>query len=253
MASGKKYYAVARGRTTGIFTAWSGPDGAEAQVRGYPGARYKGFGAIEDARQWLAEETGTPVVGQRKRRVQKQADKPSSARQTPAGVIEIYTDGGCINNPGPGGYGVVILDAGRRKELSGGFRRTTNNRMELFACIQGLRAVPESSPVVLYSDSQYLVNAMNRGWAQTWRRNGWKRAGAAPVENCDLWEQLLALCDRRCVEFVWLKGHAGTAENERCDRLARYAATRHPLPPDNAYEDGSTRVPVQARRDLPTP
>lgn len=244
MGSRKKYYAVACGRTTGIFTAWHGPHGAEAQVRGYPGARYKGFATIEDARQWLEDQTGTKVMGQKKRHVPKPAEMPSSVRQARTGLIEIYTDGGCLINPGPGGYGVVILEGDRRKELSGGYRLTTNNRMELTACIEGLRAVPQSLPVRIYSDSRYIVNAINRGWARAWRANGWMRSHGAPVENYDLWEQLLSLCDGRSVEFVWIKGHAGTPENERCDQLATAATARKNLPPDRAYESGKTRVDV---------
>ena len=151
--------------------------------------------------------------------------------------VEIYTDGGCDPNPGPGGYGVVLLYEGRRKEISGGFHRTTNNRMEIFAAIKGLEALTEPCQVTLYSDSEYLVRAMNEGWARRWKSNRWKRNKHDKALNVDLWERLLALCDRHQVEFVWVKGHAGLRENERCDQLSMQALRREDLPPDKGYED----------------
>ena len=154
--------------------------------------------------------------------------------------VTIYTDGGCVPNPGPGGYGVVLLYNGRRKELSGGFKRSTNNRMELYAAIRGLEALKEPCEVTLYSDSQYLVNAMTKGWAANWKRRGWMRAGRPggeqqPAMNPDLWDRLLALCAQHRVSFVWLRGHAGTAENERCDQLAAEALQRGGLEEDEGY------------------
>jgi len=245
MARRKQYYAVARGRKTGIFSVWSGNDGAEAQVRGYPGACYKGFATREEARQWLAHMTGTsvPQLPQRRAAARKTSRLSTEAgsETTAAGIIEIYTDGGCSKNPGPGGYGIVMITGDKRVELSGGFRHTTNNRMELTACIEALRRVPPAARVRLYCDSQYVVNALNRGWAKKWRAQNWMRTATAPVENYDLWEQLLELCDSRQVEFVWVKGHAGTRENERCDQLAAAAMMQADLLPDRAYEQGLTR------------
>ncbi|MBN1148408.1 MAG: ribonuclease HI [Anaerolineales bacterium] len=151
--------------------------------------------------------------------------------------VTIYTDGGCSTNPGPGGYGVVLLYEGRRKELSGGFRLTTNSRMEIYAAIQGLEALEEPCQATLYSDSKYLVNAMTKGWARRWKSRGWMRNKKDKALNPDLWERLLALCEEYDVTFIWLKGHAGIAENERCDRLSDRALRRKDLPADEGYEN----------------
>jgi ribonuclease HI len=150
--------------------------------------------------------------------------------------VTIYTDGGCDPNPGPGGYGVVLRYAGRRKELCGGFRRTTNNRMEIYAAIRGLEALKEPCQVTLYSDSEYLVKAMTEGWAARWKQRGWMRNSKEPALNPDLWQRLLALCEQHRVTFVWLRGHAGTPENERCDWLSRQALRQPDLPVDEGYE-----------------
>ena len=149
--------------------------------------------------------------------------------------VIIYTDGACLGNPGPGGYGVVLLYDGHRKELSGGFRLTTNNRMEIMAAIVGLSALKRSCTATLYTDSQYLVNALTKGWVEKWRVNGWMRNKRDRALNPDLWEQLLALCRRHKVEFVWVRGHADNRENERCDLLAREAAQGQNLSPDTGY------------------
>jgi ribonuclease HI len=151
--------------------------------------------------------------------------------------VTIYTDGGCDPNPGPGGYGVVLIFGSRRKELSGGFRLTTNNRMELYAAIQGLEALNKPCQVTLYSDSEYLVNAMTKGWAVRWKKHGWMRNSKEEALNPDLWERLLALCEVHQVSFVWLRGHAGTPENERCDQLSARARLRKGLPVDEGYEN----------------
>lgn len=149
--------------------------------------------------------------------------------------VTMYTDGSCLNNPGPGGYGVVLLYGQHRKELSGGFALTTNNRMEIFGAIAGLQALKESCRVAIYSDSQYVVNAISQGWAKKWRSKGWMRNAQDRAINPDLWEILLDLCDRHDVTFHWVKGHAGNAENERCDRLAVAAAQGKNLPIDEGY------------------
>lgn len=149
--------------------------------------------------------------------------------------IEIYTDGACLGNPGPGGYGVVLKYGGHRKELSGGFGRTTNNRMEILAAIVGLESPKERCHVVLYSDSQYLVKAMTLGWARKWRANNWMRNAKERALNSDLWERLLQLCEYHTVEFKWVRGHNGHAENERCDQIAMQAAQGAGLPCDEGY------------------
>lgn len=151
--------------------------------------------------------------------------------------VEIFTDGGAKGNPGPGGYGVVLRYNGSERELSGGFRRTTNNRMELRAAIEGLRALKEPCQVQLFSDSRYLVDGIEKGWAARWRANGWKRNKAGDkAQNADLWAELLQLLSRHQVRFSWVEGHAGHAENERCDALVHTAATAPSLPIDHGYE-----------------
>jgi ribonuclease HI len=134
--------------------------------------------------------------------------------------VDIYTDGACRGNPGRGGWGAVLVFRGVEKELSGGERETTNNRMELTAAIEALRALKEPCEVTLTSDSKYLVDAVTKGWAESWRAKGWRRADKSPALNPDLWEALLAELARHRVSFVWVKGHDGHPYNERCDRLA---------------------------------
>ncbi|MBE6679945.1 MAG: ribonuclease HI [Ruminococcaceae bacterium] len=134
--------------------------------------------------------------------------------------VEIYTDGACKGNPGPGGYGAVLVYAGREKEFSGGEKETTNNRMELLAAIVALSALREPCEVVLTSDSKYLVDAVTKKWVYGWRAKGWKKADGKAALNVDLWEQLLPLLDVHDVTFNWIKGHAGHPYNERCDTLA---------------------------------
>lgn len=237
MGRQKKYYAVLRGNKPGIYEAWFGPDGAEEQVRGFAGARYKGFPSREEAAAWLQSPGGsdTAGAGPDKSRV------PSVGEAARPGEIIIYTDGGCRGNPGAGGYGAVIIDGTKRKELSRGFRRTTNNRMELMACIAALETLKRPSPVVLHSDSTYVVNGISKGWAQKWRARNWMRNRVDPARNADLWERLLALCERHRVRFVWVRGHAGDRENERCDKLAVAAAEGNRL-----YVDSGYTVPVIA-------
>jgi len=151
--------------------------------------------------------------------------------------ITLYTDGGSLGNPGPGGYGVVLIYKQHRKELSGGYRRTTNNRMELTAAISGLEALKQPCRVTLYTDSRYLVDAVSKGWAKSWRAKGWMRNKKDKALNPDLWTRLLDLLEQHQVEFVWVKGHAGEAENERCDQLSVAAARRENLPADAVYEE----------------
>ena len=153
--------------------------------------------------------------------------------------VTLYTDGGCIGNPGPGGYGVVLKYKQHRKLLSGGYRLTTNNRMELTACIEGLKVLKRKCIVTLYSDSQYVVNGVTKGWARRWKTNGWMRNKKDKAENADLWKQLLELCDIHEVSFQWVRGHSGNTENEQCDRLANQAASGKDLSIDEGYEKAS--------------
>ena len=133
--------------------------------------------------------------------------------------VQLYTDGACRGNPGRGGWGAILVYGKYDKELSGGERETTNNRMELMAAISGLEALKEACKVTLYSDSKYLVDAFLEGWVESWRQHGWRR-GKDPLKNPDLWERLYALVEKHEVEFIWVKGHDGHVYNERCDQLA---------------------------------
>ncbi len=137
--------------------------------------------------------------------------------------VDIYTDGACSGNPGPGGYGAVLLYGRYRKELCGGYSLTTNNRMEILAVIKALEALKEPCEVTLYSDSKYVVDAITKGWVEKWKKNNWKRNKNDPALNVDLWEIMLKLLAVHNVSFVWVKGHADNTENERCDFLAREA------------------------------
>ncbi len=134
--------------------------------------------------------------------------------------VEIYTDGACSGNPGPGGWGAILRCDGREKEMSGGEAHTTNNRMELSGVIMALSALKFPCKVRLTTDSKYVVDGITKGWAQGWRKRGWKKSDGKPALNPDLWEKLLELLAVHEVEFCWIKGHAGHEENERCDRLA---------------------------------
>ena len=140
--------------------------------------------------------------------------------------VNVYTDGACSGNPGPGGWGAILEYKGTRKELSGGEAQTTNNRMEKTAVLRALEALKEPCRVVLCSDSKYVIDALSKGWAKKWRANGWKRGDKKPALNPDLWEQLLNACERHEIEYQWIKGHAGHPENERCDELAVEQAAR---------------------------
>ncbi|KAB2955660.1 MAG: ribonuclease HI [Thermoanaerobaculia bacterium] len=155
--------------------------------------------------------------------------------------VDAYTDGACSGNPGPGGYAVILRWNGHERELSRGFRRTTNNRMEILAVIAAIESPTEPCELVIHSDSQYVVNAIQQGWAKKWRANGWMRNRKEPALNPDLWERLLDLLGRsgHKVRFVWVRGHDGHDENERADRLA-VAACRSPEPLiDEGYERGA--------------
>ena len=138
-------------------------------------------------------------------------------------MIEVFTDGACLGNPGPGGWGVLIIDGDERRELNGGEPETTNNRMELLAAIRALEATPREQPLVLHTDSQYVKNGIT-SWIHGWKRNGWKNAAKKLVKNRDLWEALDAAVQNRDIDWRWVKGHAGHPGNERADALASEAA-----------------------------
>jgi ribonuclease HI len=159
--------------------------------------------------------------------------------------VIIYTDGSALGNPGPGGYGAVLRYGEHARELSGGFRRTTNNRMEILAAVEALRALNEPCIVTLHSDSQYLVNAISKGWVKRWQAKNWMRNKDERALNVDLWQQLLPLLEKHNVTFVWVRGHVGNPDNERCDVLAKQAATQTKLPPDVVYEAESTARTAQ--------
>ena len=134
--------------------------------------------------------------------------------------VTIFTDGACSRNPGPGGWGTILDYNGRRKELSGGEKNTTNNRMELTAVIEGLKALKEKCKVTVITDSKYVSDGINLGWARGWKANNWRKKDKKPALNPELWDELLTLIDNHVVTIKWIKGHAGHPENERCDRLA---------------------------------
>jgi ribonuclease HI len=226
----KKFYAVAAGRSTGIFTDWAT---AEKQVKGFGAAKFKSFPTKAEAEAWLQ----SPVYVKKEQSPRQENRSAAPQQQCDPSAIIVYTDGGSINNPGPGGYGVVIERAGERQEISGGFRHTTNNRMEMMAAIVGLRELQNcGKKVFLYSDSSYLVNGITKGWAKKWRSKGWRKGDGEPVLNIDLWKELLELLDGVDVLFNWVKGHAGNELNERCDRLAVSAARQAEMVVDVVYE-----------------
>jgi ribonuclease HI len=225
----KKIYAVAKGRQCGIFTDWPS---AEAQVKGYAGAGFRSFMSREEAERWLQD----PVYEKKVR----SEGRPTETQKRPGqrqDAITVYTDGGCLGNPGPGGYGIIIEAYGEQQEISGGYRVTTNNRMEMIAAVFALEKLRQCAvPIDLFSDSSYLVNGITRGWAEKWRSSGWRKADGGAVKNVDLWQRLLALVEVLDVCFHWVRGHAGSAGNERCDKLAVAAARQGDLPADLGYQ-----------------
>lgn len=225
----KKFYAVAKGRKPGIYDNW--PE-AKSQIDGFAGAVYKGFTSKKDAEEWMKN----PVL----KRIPFSAipsDNTGGESTPKEGEITIYTDGGSSGNPGPGGYGAVIISNGERKELSGGFRLTTNNRMELMGVIVALRSLKKrDEPITLYTDSSYVVNGITKGWADKWRKNNWIKSDKQPAINPDLWGELLDLIKPLKIKFMWVKGHAGNIYNERCDELAVSSSKKPGLPEDKGYK-----------------
>lgn len=228
-----KYYAVAQGRKTGIFTTWTE---TEQQVRGFANAIFKSFKTRQEADLFLKNPSFSPGSNKKKSH-KKGSDKPQkvypSETDYPRGTIVVYTDGGAIGNPGPGGYGVVIKD---KKELSGGYKLTTNNRMELKAVMVAMEALKgEKKPIVLHSDSKYVVNGLTKGWARNWKKRNWVKSDGKPAMNADMWDRLLDLQAGLDITFKWVKGHAGNPLNERCDELATKAARKKTMHDDTGY------------------
>jgi len=227
-----KFYAVAAGREPGIYTDWPL---AKSQVHGFAGALYKGFPDRAEAEAWLKN----PSRPRRRKQTGDAGERTAGQDAAPGDGIFVYTDGSCLGNPGPGGYGVIIHSNGQERQLSGGFRHTTNNRMEIMAAIAGLKAAGTGKePIHLYSDSSYLVNAIDKGWVKNWARRGWRKSDGQPAQNPDLWQEMLDLLAERKVVLHWLRGHMGHLENERCDRLALLAAKSADLPEDSGYHAG---------------
>lgn len=220
--SSLKYYAVATGRVPGIYTNW--PD-AESQVTGFEGAMFKSFKTREEAEAWCKTPTYETVVRKRCKSTEPAPPPPAPPQKTVGKVLLVFSDGGAIGNPGPGGFGVVIVDGKKHTELQGGYGHTTNNRMELMGCIKALEHIgPTKRPVILTTDSSYVVNGITKGWAEGWRAKGWIKSDGKPAVNTDLWAKLLDLCAPLSIRFQWVKGHAGHPENERCDALATATA-----------------------------
>ncbi|BEU86553.1 hypothetical protein TAMA11512_00170 [Selenomonas sp. TAMA-11512] len=237
----KKYYAVRRGRTTGIFTDWMS---CKASIDGFQGARYKGFLSREEAEAWLLgddprdgrsarpmksvragdiAETGTPGS------LSDLFGKSAAAPAVPEGHL-VYTDGSCLRNPaGPGGWAVCIVDesaANGFRTVSGGVPSTTNNRMEMTAVIEALRTVSPGDSLTVVTDSQYVKNGITK-WIFSWKKRGWKKADGESVLNQDLWMEMDRLMATRRVDFQWVKGHAGSRYNEICDALAKKEASTY--------------------------
>ena len=236
----KQFYAVVKGRRPGVYERWSGSGGAEEQVRGFAGAVFRGFATLPEAQYFLRSGGTVPeqpalfgaALAEKTAPPKAQAEYSADLA---AGKVVIFTDGASTGNPGPGGYGVVMMNGETHQELSGGFRCTTNNRMELMGVITALQALKQRSQVVIYSDSRYVVEGIQKGWARRWRSRGWMRNAEERAENTDLWAQLLDLLDQHSVEFRWVRGHASQPENERCDRLAVQAARQKNLPEDAGF------------------
>ncbi|MBP7735446.1 MAG: ribonuclease HI [Spirochaetes bacterium] len=227
----KKYYAVAKGRKPGIYKKWYD---AKLQVDGYSGAIYKGFPKYDLAREWINRYRGS-----NKKVIQPGVMSVENIEEVTTSVdgkIIIYADGSCKNNPGPGGYGIIQIANGEEKEITGGYRYTTNNRMELMAVIVALENIDNKDfPVIIYTDSQYVVNSINKGWAKKWKANNWIKKDGNPALNRDLWEKLLLILNNLDVSFYWIMGHAGNPINEKCDKLAMMAARKSELLEDVGY------------------
>ncbi len=218
----KNFYAVKVGRKPGIYKAW---EECSAQVAGFVGAKYRGFTSLEDTEAFLKDDGEADKIS-----------RPNVDNLTGLRKVFIYTDGTTIGNPGLGGYATVLIYGNHRKEISGGVRLTTSSRMELMAALVGLGRLKIKCSVTLYSDSKYLADSIQLGWAENWRAHGWRKKDGNVIANIDLWKQLLQQCDKHDVTVEWIAGHEGNRENERCDELARQALADDHLPPDWGFE-----------------
>jgi ribonuclease HI len=237
----KQYYIVIHGRKPGLYTEWFGDNGASKQVDGLTDAIYKGFYTKEDALHWLREFSQETL--------QKYAPNlldlvdysvplkiiDEDIELLKGGKVIMHTDGSTLGNPGVGGYATILKFKDKEKEISGGFQNTTNNRMELMACIEGFRALKQKCSVIVYSDSKYLVDSMTNGWAVKWRNNNWIKKDKHKVLNSDLWGILLELVEQHDVEFKWIRSHNIDKSNHRCDLLAKEASKKLDLEIDNGF------------------
>ncbi len=165
---------------------------------------------------------------------------PGSEKSATLNRVIIHTDGGCKGNPGPGAYGAILVSGPHRKELSAGFKRTTNNRMELRAAIAALEMLKQPCEIELHSDSKYLIDAMTKKWVDGWKKRAWQTAARQPVKNKDLWERLIAATQSHKIDWRWVKGHAGHRDNERCDELANIAVTGSNLQEDVGFSEATS-------------
>lgn len=239
----KSIYLVLKGHQPGVYTHWQGRQGAKAQVEGFQGATYKGFYTSEEACNWLKSQSQQPLpptlqqwlVEQERAGTDNALDSLVKNHLQNRGIV-IFSDGSTLGNPGPGGYAAVILTGKTRREISSGFRFTTNNRMELMACIAALESLQPPAKVLVITDSAYVYRPIAEGWLQRWANTNWLRRDGKMIENVDLWQRLYRLCQTFRVQCHWIKGHNDTVENERCDRLALIAAQNPTLPEDPGYQ-----------------
>ena len=224
----KKFYAVAKGIKPGIYNSWAE---AKIQVDGFSGAIFKSFTSMTEAEDWIEKNSDKKILSNKKE------SHLTDTHSQKSDEIIIYTDGGSSGNPGPGGYGIVILYGETIEEINGGFRLTTNNRMELMGVIVALRTLKQRDhKITIYTDSSYVVNGITKGWAKNWRKNNWIKSDKQKAVNPDLWGELLNLIEPLDINFIWVKGHAGNKYNERCDELAVSAAKGKELSIDKGYE-----------------
>ena len=210
----QKFYVVWEGVTPGVYTSWTD---CQLQIKGYEGAKYKSFDTREEAERALATSPYA-YIG---KNAKKKSEKVSS-ETLPACVIDnsLAVDAACSGNPGPGGWGAILEWNGVEKEISGGEASTTNNRMEITAVLRALALLKEPCVVELYSDSKYVIDALEKGWVYGWKKRGWVKSDKKPALNADLWGQMLAQVARHDVRYHWVKGHASNEKNNRCDELA---------------------------------
>ncbi len=211
-----KYHTISTSKT-GHGAIFTNSKEAKAYQANHPGSVYQVFSAMPSK---------IPAIG--KKNAAAESEKVVSIPKGPSGSITVYTDGSALNNPGPGGYGVIIQSNGMTHEFSQGYKHTTNNRMEMMAVITALKNIEDHDcPVTIHSDSQYTINGITKGWAKGWRKKGWKKSDGKPALNPDLWAVMLDLVEQfPKLSFKWVKGHAGNVLNERADVLANSAASQ---------------------------